>query len=543
MANQIQEQEIDLSVLWSGVRRYWQWILLSAILFGLISYAWSVRQPKVYEATSNLMAANRATVQEAAFGGASVQAPPLPEGALSHALKSPQVMQSIMQAVKKSSKISDLEKERLLENLQNELSSQKLQTIGLGARLDSGGNGIYTIRTKARTAEAARVLANLSAKALRDWDRNRALETIRRAQSGFKAQLDNIEKQLVDAKSVTEKDTLNARRISIQTNLTQVNILETSLNPVLSKLSDAVKPLEPIKPKPIRTAVLSAVIGFLLSAGIIALFTVFDRTIRSEEDLVELGFSTLGVIPKLRQRETAAKGIIRAARQDGLYEALGFLRVNLMTLLQEKANPIIVLSSTAPGEGKSSLTATLADGFAATGRRVLIIDADLRRGTQELVWKKFNEERQWWQMTGEGGARNTREALRDPTNVQVAQTAENIYLLPAGQSIQDSLGILNHNDISKALKLWRPLYDVILIDSAPVLSLADALVLGTHADGMVMVVEYGRTNLNNIKRALRKTEQADLKMLGFVLNKVDMKEEANQIYTYNYTSKKMRTVK
>ncbi|WP_135229245.1 polysaccharide biosynthesis tyrosine autokinase [Deinococcus fonticola] len=533
MTNEIREQqEVDLNVLWRGLKRRWQFILGSALLLMLISYAWSARQPAVYQASSNLIAANvQSQPQDAVFGNASVKAPPLPEGALAQALQSTPVIQDVIQNVRQTPDIPQEEKARLISALTGELSAQRLRTLSLTARLDNYGNGIYTVRASARTPAAARTLANVSAKALLNWDVNRALQQIKRAQTGFRAQLQQIDTQLDATTNRVERETLIARRATLEGNLAQVNILEVSANGVLSPLSDAVTPGRAVAPKPLRNAVLAGVLGLLLAISISALLTVTDRTIRLEDDLLPLGLPTLGVLPRLRQRSTLMLGIVRAARQSGSYEALGFLRVNLMTLLKDKNRPIVMVTSTAPGEGKTSTTATLADGFASNGQRVLIVDADLRRGTQENVWRKFNDQGQWQQLVGQGGARTTPEALTSPENVQVLEVAPNISLLPAGRGVQDSLGVLNRADIGHALTLWRQQFDIVLIDSAPLLALVDGLVLGKHADGVLLVVEHGQTKMTAIRSALRRAEHAGVNLLGFIINKSNADDSA---YSYGY---------
>lgn len=306
---------------------------------------------------------------------------------------------------------------------------------------------------------------------------------------------------------------------------------------VLSPLSDAIAPLKPDSPKPLRNGVLAALLMLLAGSGVAALRTVLDRTVRNEDDLLALNLPTLASIPRLRQRDVVLQGIVRAARQAGLYEAVGFLRVNLLSALQNVSHPIVMITSTAPSEGKSSLTATLADGLASSGQRVLIIDADLRRGTQEAVWKKFNETGQWRQLTGSGGVRTTKEALLNPENVQVLQVEDNVDMLPAGQSLHDSLSILNQTDLRQAFELWRQHYDMVIIDSAPLLALADGLVMGKHADGVVMITEFGRTNIQAVKSALRRAERGGLKMLGAVVNKADAKENESYGYSYSYSSR------
>ncbi len=531
------EQEIDLSVLWRGIQRRLGWIVGIAALLALAVFVWSRSQPAVYEASSSIIASNTQG-QDGVIGSALVKAPPLPDGAVAQAMQSTLVVGPLVQAVQKEPLFSGPERARLVGNLQKELREQKLKTISLTSRLDPSGNGIYTITAQARTARDAERLANLARMALLDWDTGRALLNVEKAKTGFRAQLLQVDGQIRTAtQGSVERQTLITRRAAIQDSLAQVTILETSATGVLSLLSAAVQPLDPVAPKPLRNAVLAGLLALLLGVGVVALQTVLDRTIRSEDDLLVLNVATLGVIPRLRKRDIVFSGIVRAARQAGLYEAVGFLRVNLLTAFQHQSHPVLMISSTSPGEGKSSLTATLADGFASSGQRVLIVDADLRRGTQAEVWQKFGQDGQWHQLSGVGGVRTSQEALANPANVQVLKTEDNVDVLPAGPSVQDSLGLLNKADIGAALTLWRQKYDIILIDSAPLLALADGLVVGVHTDGVLMVTEFGKTSAQSVKGAIRRADRAGLKILGFVINKAERQREES--YGYEYSPRKV----
>lgn len=529
-------QEIDLPVLWRGLKRHVLVIIATAFLFAVTAFLWSRSQLPVYEASASLIASNGQSLDNT-LGTALVKAPPLPEGAVAQALQSTQVIGPLIRGLEDSA-IPVAERTRISRNLAEELRRQRLRTVTLTSRLDPGGNGIYTLRARARTAQAAQQLANLASVSLLEWDRKRALESVERARAGFQAQLAQVDQQLsVSGLPSIERQTLISRRATIQGNLTQVQLLVDSVAGVLSTLATAVEPFEPVLPKPARNGVLAGLLGFLLSAGAVVLLTLLDRTIRGEEELLALGLPTLATLPRLRQRDILFSGIVRAARQAGLYEAIGFLRVNLMTALSNKSHPVIMVTSTAPGEGKSSVTATLADGFASSGMRVLIIDADLRRGTQAAVWKKYDEGGRWHQLTGQGGGRTTSEALADPQNVQVIQAEENVDILPAGPGVQDSLGVFNQADIPAALSLWRQSYDIVLIDSAPLLALADGMVVGRHADAVLMVTEYGQTNVQAVRAAMRRAERGDLKIIGFVINKADIREGRSYGYSYSYTQR------
>ena len=530
------EQEIDLGTLWAGIRRRLLWIVGLSLLAALAVFFWSRAQAPVYEASASLIASNTQG-QDGVVGTALVKAPPLPEGAVGQALQSTVVMGSLIKAVQADPVFTPAQQSLLSAHLGKELREQKLKTLDLSSQLDLNGNGIYTVTAQAGSARAAQRLADLASTGLLNWDAGRALQNITKAQAGFRAQLAQIDRQIATGgQTGVERQTLITRRVTTQDNLAQVTILQNSAVGVLTLLSGAVEPLTPVAPKPTRNAVLTALLALLLGMGIAALLTVTDRTIRGEDDLLALNMPTLGILPRLRKRDIVFSGIVRAARQAGLYEAIGFLRVNIMTLFQDQPHPVLMIASTVPGEGKSSLTATLADGFASSGRRVLIIDADLRRGTQSVVWEKFSKEGQWHQLTGQGGGRTTQEAFKNPENVQVLKAEDNVDVLPAGPSLQDSLTLWNQSDIGAALQLWRQQYDIILIDSAPLLALADGLVVGVHVDGVLMVAEHGRTSTQAIKTAIRRADRAGLKLVGFVINKAEGQRETG--YSYDYSPRK-----
>ncbi len=530
------DQEIDLGTLWGGIWRRMGWIVGISVLAAVAVFLWSRTQAPVYESSAALLASNTQG-QDGLLGTAVIKSPPLPEGAVGQALQSTAVMGSLIQAVQADSSFSPTQRALLTNHLTKELGEQRLATIRLSSQLDLNGNGIYTITAQAGSAKAAQRLADLASTGIRNWDAGRALQNIVKAQAGFQAQLAQIDRRLQgSALTAVERQTLITRRVTIQDNLAQVTILQNSAVGVLTLLSSAVEPLTSVAPKPTRNALLTALLVLLIGMGIAALLTVTDRTVRSEDDLLTLNMVTLGILPRLKKRDIVFSGIIRAARQAGLYEAIGFLRVNLMTLSQSQPHPVLMIASTVPGEGKSSLTATLADGFASSGRRVLIIDADLRRGTQSAVWEKFSKQGEWQQLSGQGGARTAREAFRDPLNVQVLRVEENVDVLPAGPNVQDSLTIWNQADIGTALQLWRQQYDIVLVDSAPLLALPDGLVVGVYVDGVLMVVEHGKTSTKAIKVAIRRADRAGLKLLGFVINKAEGQRETG--YSYSYSPRK-----
>lgn len=526
------DNEIELGALWLGIRRRLPWILGLTALVAAGVYLWSRAQPDVYEASSSLVTAGNANI--GGLGDTLVTASALPQGALQEALQGPLVLGEIIRRVGSVATIAPEIRGELTRELQEQLQRRELKTVQLQPRLDPGGNGIYTVTAQAPTPQAAATLTDLSVQAILSWDRGRALSGVQRAERSLRAQLAEIDRQLAQGDlPALERQTLVAARASAQRSLAQAGIQAQGATGFLELVAPAVVPLERVAPRPARNAVLAGLLTLLLGLGFAALRTVTDRTARSEDDLLTFGLPTLGSIPRLRRRDIVFSGIVRAAREAGLYEAVGFLRINLLTRIGERPGQTVMLTSTAPGEGKSSLTATLADGLATSGKRVLIVDADMRRGTQQDVWDKYEREHVWTQLVGAGGARTLQEALLNPGNVQVMEVEPNLHLLPAGPGMQDSLGRLNRSDLGARLAEWGRTYDLVLVDSPPLLALADALVLGRHVDHVVLVVEEGKTSLQAVKQSLRRARGGNLEVLGFVLNKVALTSDSRS-YGYSY---------
>ena len=111
-------------------------------------------------------------------------------------------------------------------------------------------------------------------------------------------------------------------------------------------------------------------------------------------------------------------------------------------------------------------------------------------------------------------------------------------LLPAGPGLHDSLALLNRTDLSALLSRWSAAYDLVLIDSPPLLAIADGLVLGKHVDGVLLIAEEGRTSVQMVRQAIRRAQGSGLPMLGFILNKVSASSRDSYSYGYGYSPRK-----
>lgn len=501
-------------------------------------YLYSRSQAPVYRASAIILAVNGQGGNAGIVNQTLITAPPLPDGAAEQALKSSAVTSQIIRELSRTVSLETVDRTALATKLQRQITRNQINILQLIPQTDPYGNGLYTIQADAGTANAAQVLADIAAKKLIAWDAGRASEGIVQSAEVLRVQIADVEKRLRNTTiGSVERQTLVATRASLEQNLARVTILISAATGTLKLVSPASVPYTPVAPRPLREGVLAALLALLAGAGAVSVRTLTDKTVKSEDDLLDFGLPILGTLPRLRRGDILRGGILSHVSNASLYESIGFIRVNLLSMFQHQKHLRLTISSTAPGEGKSSVTAALADAFGTAGKRVLIIDGDLRRSTQEAVWRKQTTSPEWCQLTGTAGARNLQQALKDPENVQVIKVESNVDLLPAGPGIQESLIMLSQLDLHSVLARWEQNYDVILIDSPPVLALADGLVLAKYTQGIVLVTEARRTSIQAIRAALRRTDRAGTNVLGFVINKVDAKVGSDYNYSYSYAPK------
>ncbi|MFD3155939.1 CpsD/CapB family tyrosine-protein kinase [Haloimpatiens sp. FM7330] len=204
-------------------------------------------------------------------------------------------------------------------------------------------------------------------------------------------------------------------------------------------------------------------------------------------------------------------------------EAFRTLRTNIQySSFDEKIRTILITSS-GPGEGKSTTSCNLALTTAETGKKVLIIDCDLRKPT---IHKKFN-------MSNELGISNY--LLGEITFEEAAkQYSENLYVLTCGTIPPNPSEMLSSNKLKEFLNEAKEKFDVVIIDSPPVLAVTDAQILSTLVQGVLLVVASNRTEKDMCVRAKELLMKVNAKILGVVLTRMSMKKGKGYGYGYYY---------
>ncbi len=350
------------------------------------------------------------------------------------------------------------------------------------------------------------------------------------------AEIEELDRQINELRNATSPDeqaTLarletqrNEARIRYTDAFNKLNDLQVSQiqqsNNVHS-IEPAVAPGVPIRPRVMNNTLLAAVTGGLLALGIIFLIEYLDDTVKTPDQVVEdTGLSTLGAIAQIKAEQPGERLIAHNKPRDPISEAYRVLRTNLSFSAIDKELQDVLVTSASPGEGKSTTTANLATVIAQTGKRVIVVDADLRRPMQHKLFSVPNNQ-------------GLTTALLDQKTA-VAQHIQptairNLSIMTSGPLPPNPAELLNSQRMTHVMSELRKEADVVLYDTPPVLTVADASILASQVDGCILVVEAGKTRRDAFVQAVQRLQKADANLFGTVMNRL---RPGRSGYYYDY---------
>ena len=372
-------------------------------------------------------------------------------------------------------------------------------------------------------ADIDRYLLQLEAEAGRDAEQVEALEA---SEATISSQVDQQSQDLITLQQL-ERETETARLLyeSFFTRLQETNV-QQGLETADSRLLSEAIPQPASSPRKARVLALAGILGLLLGAGLVLLREMRFAGFRTADDLSAHGVDrVLGSIPVVPAK--ARKSVVNYLKEKPnsvVAEAVRNLRTSVLMTNIDKPPQIIMLTSSVPGEGKSTLSIALARNMVGLGKRVLLIEADIRR----RVYSEYIDV-------------NTTVSLLDLLTGEVSAEDVNPFVedlgfdvLTGAKSDVNAADLFASERFTDLLRNLRQHYDYILIDTPPVLAVPDARVIGASADANVYVVKWNSTTRTQLRQGLEMLSTVNVRVDGVVLNQIDSRKMKSYGYAGQY---------
>ena len=299
----------------------------------------------------------------------------------------------------------------------------------------------------------------------------------------------------------------------------------------ISIVDEAKAPSFPYKPRLRLNAMLALVLGLLGGIGLAFLFEHLDDTFRRPEDLEKLlGLPVLGMIPTAKRERGDERAMALIGHDDprsAFAEAYRSVRTALQFSAVSGVPRVLTVTSAMPGEGKTTSALSLAIQFAQAGKRTLLIEADLRKPSIHQALKLDNQ-------TGltnylAGGEVHPADITR-PTLIA------NLFAIPSGPLPPNPAELLSSGRMVELLTLAAEKFDQVVLDSPPLLGLADGLIIGNLCEGTLLTVEMGSTPRGYVQGAFKRLREARVPVLGTLLTKLETQLGGYHSYYYYQAS-------
>lgn len=296
----------------------------------------------------------------------------------------------------------------------------------------------------------------------------------------------------------------------------------------------AVDATTPVKPRKPMIVLIGTVFGALLSVGLVLLKQMLNRGVEDPAQIEDLGLPVYASIPVSPEQEThSVRGSFRAdgklhllaikAPADLAIEAVRSLRTSLHFARLEAKNNIVLISGSSPNAGKTFVSSNLAAVIAQAGQRVLIIDADMRKGT---LHKAMGAK----QTPGLSDVLVGKVSVKDA--IQVLPGLDHLSFITRGDVPPNPSELLMHENFTRLLKDVAPEYDLVIIDTPPILAVTDAAIIAHHAGTCLLVARFGLNQPKELALAKKRFEQNNVKLKGAIFNAVQRR--ATGYYSYGY---------
>ena len=400
-------------------------------------------------------------------------------------------------------------------NLRGQLTDLISKTVGEGVEISDG-----TLNSNLNNKET--ILENFIDLKIEELSLQQQLSGIAEAQEKYMERAKELPKlEKTEQELLRKAETANKTYTNLLDSLQEVELAENQQTGNIEIIETAVAPEEGSSGRLILIGL--GVIAGLFFSNLTAIALEWqDRTIKSIAELKKkLPLKVLGIIPQIDDLEK--QGVLVYEQPDSyVSELYRMLQANLKFVSSQRPPRVILVTSSVPGEGKSTVSANLAAAISQLGRRVLLIDGDLRKPSQHELWHIGETAGLQEVILGQQTLANT-----------VHQPMAKLDLLPTKNRVSNPLALLDSPEMGELIAKGRKTYDLVLIDAPPLPVTADVLTLSKMVDGILFVSRLGVTEHESAELAQETLASIEPNILGMVINGVKSKE----FEQYSYSSK------
>jgi len=289
-------------------------------------------------------------------------------------------------------------------------------------------------------------------------------------------------------------------------------------------VEEAKTPVSPAKPKRTQNILLGILVGLGGGIGLCFFVEYLDNTIKSPDDAeTRLGVSVLGMVETVKRKKGDAKAevVLLGGSSTSLSESYKVIRTAILLSAADTPPKAILVTSMSPQDGKTTTAVNLAVAIAQSENNVLLLDADMRRPRIHKIFSLTS-----------GKGLSTYLAGASDMDIICPSTVPNLSLIPSGPIPPNPSELLSSKKMVELIEGLKNRFDVIVIDSPPLFSVTDSLILSRILDGTIVVVRAGTSTYEMVGKGLKNLADINSRVLGLVINAVDMK--GSEYYNYGY---------
>jgi polysaccharide biosynthesis transport protein len=469
------------------VRRGRWWVAAFSLLGLAISLFLSLTATKQYAATAQLLVQSVGNVSLGTGAG--------------QAYITPADMQTELQLVTSA-------------QVQSQVRAKLGSAPGVSAAEVGETNVIAVTAVSPDPARAAQV-ANAYARAFVSWSTATTISNLAAAENQLTSQINTIGKEIgkLSSSSTAQLSALSNQQAVLKGQLAQLQVTGATASTGLELVTPATTPGSPSSPKPSQNALLGLVAGIILGIGAAFLRDNLDDTLTSSEAVERVGGApVLAMVPMVASWRKQVNPVVIAVSEPTSQpaEAYRSLRTSLQFARHDGPVRMILVTSPSPGDGKTATVVNLGAVYAQAGARVVIVSCDLRRpGLSQFF------------APGEHAELSAVLAGHQPLDeaLSPAPSVDGLWTLGTRGSVRNATELLASQRMRALVDELAKRFDIVLIDSPPVLPVADALILSSYADAVLLVVAAGHTRKAELRHAVEKLAHASAPVVGAVLNK------------------------